>query len=269
MGPSQSNQGKKDADHKQGLGPEIAKFSACNQHSKRVIGLASGGLTILVSIIFFILRFSEMITTVSVHGRAVFLLHAPALILWLALFPLGMIILLITGLNWNNHLTLYERGLAVHRGLRKRIWYWERTTRLDTRITHIKFGGNIVDIRIKLILGNPHEMLVIRNRFTPMSDLVQLIRSKLLPILAEWAEDQLHQNKPLVFHTGLVAVKTGLEIHGRKMRWGAIEGPKLKGKKLILLKSQAKEKLFQVNVNEITNLDLLVYLIKYPPKTTF
>ena len=153
------------------IGEKITDYPAGNQVRFSVIGTAFGCSTVLGAIVFFSLRFSEMVTAIRIHGRAIVLLHAPALLLLLLCLPLGVLILVVTGINWNNHLALHERGLIRRWGVSKKIWIWQATDRLDTRITHIKFGGNIVDIRIHLLLENPHDRFVIQNQYRDMPDL--------------------------------------------------------------------------------------------------
>ena len=247
------------------LGQEIATFHSRNQTSLRVIGLAFGISIILAASGFFILRFSEMVTAIRLHSRAIILHHAPSLLLLLACIPLGVLILLITGINWNNHLTLYEGGFIRSWGLRKKTWYWQSTTRLDTRITHIKLGANIINMRIKLLMANQNENLVIRNRYRPMQDLIHQIRSILVPILWKQALGQLARNESVSFHKGLVATWLGLEIRGVQVPWHLIDTAIIKNHKLILQGVQEIEKLIQVNLNQINNLDLLLFLLNNPP----
>jgi hypothetical protein len=249
------------------LGAEIASYPTQNRAYKRLIGAAFGCLIILAAIFFFMLRFSELVMAIRVHGRAIVLLHAPSLILLFACVPIGAAILFLTAVNWDNHLALFDRGLILYHGLRKQTWHWESTTRLDTRITHIKFGGSIVNIRSRIILGNPHETLKIRYQYEKMEELVQKIRTILLPTLAAWAAKCLSQQKTIKFHERLVGTRQGLEIKGDLINWKKLPLPIIKNRKVILQQSQDKEKLFQGNINQISNLDLLVFLLKESPGT--
>ncbi len=266
METSHTTQTRKESLKTKDLGTEITVFPMRNQSLNRWIGFSLGCLLILASIVFSALRFTEIVMSVRVHGRAIILLHAPYLLISLTGLPLGAIILFLRAVNWDNHLTLHDRGLILRQGLTERTWYWASTTRLDTRITHIKFGGGIVNIRIHLTLGNPDETLVIRNRYEDMPTLVQKVRSILLPILAQWAEERFIQNKQIKFHKALLATGEGLEIKGDQISWENIDFPGIKNQQLILNKKPDREKLFQSNLNKITNLDLLIYLIKNPPK---
>lgn len=268
MGTLHSMQANQTANQTHDLGAEIAIYPTRNRAYKRLIGVAFGCLIILVAIFFFTLRFSELVMTVRLHGRAMVLLHAPSLILLLACIPIGATTLFLTAVNWGNHLALFDHGFFLQHGLRKRTWYWESTTRLDTRVTHIKFGGSIVDIRIRLILGNPHETLLIRNQYEEMAALVQKIRTLLLPVLSEWAIKSLNQHKTIKFQKGLVGTRQGLDINGDLINWKKINSPIIKNRKVILQKTQDQEKLFQGNINQISNLDLLVFLLKGSPGTT-
>ena len=248
------------------LGQEIAVYQAGNQVRFRVIGTAFGTSIILAALVFFTLRFSEMVTAIRLHGRAIVLLHAPALLILLLCLPLGVMILFVTGINWDNHLTLYERGLRRKWGLSTKSWTGAATTRLDTHIIHIKFGGNIVDIRIDLILENPHETLVIHNQYRDMADLIDRLRGILIPILRAAALREMANHQKVVFHHALAATLQGLEIDGNLFTWQQIDSPFIKNQKLILQNRQTNEKLIQINLKKITNLDLLLNLLTVPPE---
>lgn len=256
------------ADQTQALGAKINSFPAQNLSYKRVIGTALGTSIILAAFGFFIPGFYEFVMAVRLHGRAVVMVHAPSLILLLACLPVGIAILAFTAINWNNHLELFDYGLVFYRGLRKRIWTWEGTTRLDTRITHIKFGGSIINIRVSLILGKSQDNLTLRNQYEDMSDLVHQIRVLVLPYLVAWASERLNQNHSIEFAKNFLATRKGIEIKGESFSWNQIEMPIIKHRKLTFYDSRSQQKLFQENLNQIINLDLLIYLFNYPPDPT-
>ncbi len=262
MGNQPASQANSESNHRQDLGTVIKSFPARYQTLNRVIGISLGCMLILASISFFALRFSDMATGIRAHGRAVILLHAPALIVLLAFLPVGVLVLLITAIHWDNHLTLFEEGLVLRRGRKQKVCEWKQTTRLDTRITHIKFGGSIVDIRIKLLLGNTHDKLVVHNWFEDMSEIVQDVRTTLLPILVEWAKGQFKHKKTIEFHRNLVGNQDSLKIKGEPFGWREFDLPKIKNQKITLYGNQEHNKLFQADLEKIANLDLLVVLLK-------
>ncbi len=247
------------------LGPEIASYPTRNRTYQRVVGTTLGTSIILAALSYFTLGLYELVSAVRLHGRAMVLPHAPSLILMLAFLPVGVVILLITAANWDNHITLYERGLLLQRWLRQRVWTWETTTRLDTHITHIKFGGSIIDIRVRFILGNPQETLVIRNQYEDMAEVIQKVRAILLPRLVNWAISRFDHNQAVNFSPSLSATRQGFVINGDRYAWRQIEAPIVKNHKLILRKAQDHEKVFQGRVKQISNLDLLIFLVNNPP----
>ena len=247
------------------VGQVIADFPARHQTYLRVIGITLGVSILLAASVFFVFRFAAAVMAVQLHGRAIILLHVPSLLLLLACLPLGAFVLVMTAINWNNGLTLYEHGLMKKQGLQKRTWLWPSTNRLDTRITHIKFGGNIVNIRVKLTIGSPQSQLVIRNRYRDMPDLVQKIRTILIPILSSWAQQQFHQNTSIEFHKDLTATWQGLQTKGHQLPWQLVDEPKIRRRKLVLGETPESDKFFIVSLNQITNLDLLLFLIHNPP----
>ena len=268
METSQTKQFSTKLNQNSDLGAEINTFPVRYLSYKRVVGTALGTSIILAATSFLTLGFYELVMAVRLHGRAVILQHAPSLILLLASLPIGVVILAFTAINWNNHLTLFDHGLVLRRGLRKRVWIWEATTRLDTRITHIKFGGSIIDVRVWLILGKPQDTLILRNQYEDMSNLVQMIRLRLLPCLVEQAFESLRQNHPIKFTKGLSATRQGIEVNGTLYFWNQIDAPMIKNRKLTLRESQSQVKVVHENLNKITNLDLLLYLLNYPPRPT-
>jgi hypothetical protein len=247
------------------FGEVIAVFPTRHQTYLRIIGTALGWSILIAALGFFALRLSAMITAIQFHGRAILLQYATSLLLLLACLPLGFMILVVTVIHWNNHLTLYQHGLIKRQGLRKKTWIWRATTRLDTRITHVKFGGNIVHIRTKLIIGSPQATLVVRNRYRDMPDLVQKIRAILIPILWDWAQQQFAHNRPIEFHPELTATRQGLKIHEDQHPWPGIGAAKIKHQKLVLEGTQDHQTLLQVSLNKVINLDLLLFLINHPP----
>jgi hypothetical protein len=250
------------------LGAEIETYPIRNRTYKRVVGTALGTSIILGSVSYFTMAFFELVMAVQLHGRAMVLLHASPLILMLAFLPLGVIILLHTAVNWDNRLQLFERGIFLQRGLRKQIWAWVGTTRLDTHITHIKFGGSIIDIRVRFILGSSTEMLVIHNQYEDMSAIIHEVRARVLPIMVERATEILNQGRSIEFSKKLSANLRGLLINGDVFPWNQLEPPIIKNRKLVLRENKNQEKVLQSNIEKITNLDLLVFMLNHSPGLT-
>lgn len=244
------------------FGTSLETFPIQNQIFKRWFWLLFGILVTLIAISLSLNQLSTILTTVRIHGRAVILIHAPYLLfLFFTILPIGLIILVETFLHWSNRLILFEKGLVVYQGARKRKWHWQSTTLLDTRITHIRFGGSIIDTRIKFVLGNQKETLKITDRYKSMENLIQRVRSLLLPILSEWAVNHSNNDGPVRFSNDLSLSENGLMIKDTEISWDVLASPEIKNQRLYLYELISHNKIYQRKIKKIKNLDLLIYLL--------
>ena len=161
---------------------------------------------------------------------------------------------------------LGENELIEHNGKKQRVWVYEETQRLDTAITNIQFGGSIVGTRVKLLLEDGDKrQWIIHNRFENMAELIDSIRSEILPHSYKKALQKLARDEKIVFHSDLKATKTGFEVKDQPIPWSDGLQPIQKNNHLILRAHDDEEPLFKANVKKIKNLDLLLCLFDNPP----
>ena len=163
-------------------------------------------------------------------------------------------------------ITLYENGLIRHNGKQKRIWTWLKTTRLDTRVVHVKFGGSVISTSTKLILENKlTETLIIQGQYANLNDLIDKVRKFNLPILYTRACERLSDWECLEFEHNLSIIRNGIQFKDSFTPWHELSDPVLKNRKLALFKKPDQEKIYQTSIRQITNLDLFLHLLKNPP----
>jgi len=161
---------------------------------------------------------------------------------------------------------LGENELIEHKGNKQRVWAYEETQRLDTAITNIQFGGSIVGTRVKLLLEDGDKrQWIIHNRYDNMAELIDTIRSRILPYSYKKALHKLARDEKIIFHSDLQATKTGFEVKDQHILWGDGLQPFQKNNNLILPAQDDEEPLFKSNVRKIKNLDLLLCLFDNPP----
>ena len=227
-----------------------------------------GGLIILGTALFSGLQILNTYTAITRHGRAVLLDKLPLIFLVIAIgLPIGILLILWAKNHWDDQLIIHKNGFSQQKGTQKKNWYWQQTEKLDTAITSIQFGGSIVSTKVKLRLEDSNGgSLVIRNNYQRMSDLIDRVRSNILPKLYEKAIDKLDQNEIINFHPQLIATQNGLQINDQLTPWEFLADPISKNNKLILKSMGEKEILFKSNIKQIENLDLLLCLLDNFPK---
>jgi len=249
------------------LGRCLDHYPVRNQNIKRWSLLVIGISLILFSAGFTFIRFFRIIIAIERHGRAILLNQLPVLVLLLCLvIPAGMIMIIVSRRHWSDGITLYENGLIRHNGKQKCIWSWLKTTRLDTRVVHVKFGGSVISTSIKLILEHkPTDTLIIRGHYANLNDLIETIRKFILPILYSRACKRLSDWECLEFNGNLSIIRNGIQLKDSFTPWHQLAEPVLKNGKLMLFKNPGQEKIYQASIRQINNLDLFLHLLKNPP----
>jgi hypothetical protein len=246
---------------------EIEVFFPRNKNLKNWGVVTLGGLFILGGSLFSVLLIMETYTAVIRHGRAVLLSKMiPILPLLLIVLPAGNLLILYAKNHWDDRIALQENGLFLKKGKKEQFWYWGDTTRLNTGITEIQFGGSAVGTKIKLLLQDENQNhWVIRNQYQEMDDLVEGIRAKVLPHLYDQAMLKLGQGDQIRFHPEIIAAKASLKIKDQSLSWDKIEKPTIKNNKLLFTNQKNGGGIYKFGLQEIENLDLLMCLIDNPP----
>jgi len=246
----------------------VDHFPLKNEKSRRWFLLLGSIIVILFAILSIIDQILALRLGTQIYGRSVVLSQAPLLLflIFLAL-PAGVIGILYTKNHWNDGITIFGEGFRQKRGRNHVEWHWQDTTCLDTRISHIMFGGGEISTRVFIRLEDQDgKELIIRNRYNRIDDLTSIIRSQILPVLLVNARLSFVQNYDLNFGNSLKASALGLFTKKDFFPWSDIETHVIKNERIILNSKQ--KKFFQTKIQNIRNLDLLIHLIKYPPATS-
>jgi hypothetical protein len=249
------------------LGKMVKHYPVHNQMLKRWVSIILGGLSILTAIgltIFLAIRTWDRI---NVHGRAVILSIYPfPTVLYALLLMIGALLISLAIIYWQDGIEVFEKGLVRRTGQRVKSWIYEDTSRFDTHIAQITFAGSLVNTRVKVIFENPgNTCLVIHNRYEQMPELIDHLRTLVLPKLIEKSRQRLLMGEKLVFHKHLQASESGLMINGDlipyQMAAISVENQVVK----LHEKDNPKHVFLKSNVQQIKNLDLLFNLLENPP----
>lgn len=247
----------------------VDHFPLKNEKSRRWLVLL-GSLNVTLFAIFLIIdRTLALSSGIQIHGRAVVLNQAPLLLflIFLAL-PASIIGILYARNHWHDGITILNEGFRQKRGRNLIEWRWQETTCLDARINHIVFGGGEISTRVFIRLEDQDgKELIIQDHYERIDELINIIRSQILPVLLVNARLSFVQNYDLHFGSGLKANALGLMDKGLFFPWSDIEPPIIKNSRFILNSKQQK-KIVQTKIQNIRNLDLLIHLIKYPPASS-
>ena len=247
-------------------GKIIDHFPIRNKIFRRWSLLLAGISVATLSMVFLVDRLITLSLAIQVYGRAIILNHAPLIyLLFFIGLPFGIIAILSAKNHWNDGITIYAEGFSLKHGIEKQKWIWQDVTSLDTRITHIRFGGSDVSVKVKMAIQDQDgRNLIIKNHYERINDLVAIIRSNILPVLLVHTRLSFVQDYPIRFGDNLKAYSHGIILNDTPHSWHDLDAPMIKKDRLILLTKQHK-KIFQSKIHRIKNMDLLIHLIKYPP----
>jgi hypothetical protein len=252
------------------LGQKIDHFPIRHQLFNRwllviigIILLVDGSLCALINIF-------NLWNAIQSHGRAVLLakITEPAIAVFIIL-PLGILLIILAAVNWQNGLTLFEEGLVIKKRKLEKVWLWEVIERFDNHITLVKFSGTTLTSRRKIILEDKQQnTLRLKNKYERMDELVTQLRKHILPELINGKLEHLQNGGKIQFHEDITALRQGLRIKGKFFAWHELQISVDKKGIVRVIQSTDQRELFKSKTNQIKNLDVLVHLVNNPPNHT-
>jgi hypothetical protein len=247
--------------------PEVEIFPPKDHNLKRWGLIVLGGITLLFVTLSSVLIILNTYTALQRHGRAILLDRVTPLVPLLIIgLPLGIVMILWAKNHWNDQLAINKKALSRQNGKTQRIWRFKDTYKLQTDITNINFGGSIVGTKVKIVLEDEdNQKLIIRNHYQNMADLIENIRSRILPDLYNKSVQELARGEIIRFRPDVIASKEGIEVNKKLLRWDANITTVVKNNKLILTEENEQKPFLKFKVKKISNLDLLLCLLDNPP----
>lgn len=248
------------------LGQSLAEYPRRNWQVNRWLFLILGILSTLTSIGLTTLLASETLNRINNHGRAVILSVVPLPIaLYGLLFVFGSVLIILVIVFWQDHISVFTKGLIVRTARRDTTWLYQDTVRFDSYINEINFGGSAVSTQVKIILvSRSDQRWVIRNRYDKMNELIESLRTLILPTLIADGRQRLTHGDTLAFHKHLIAGQHGLQVKNAIIPFTSVEHSFDNKVFSLYDKEDRKSVLFKAKIHQITNLDLLVNLLDDP-----
>lgn len=253
------------------LGRVLDHFPVQNRITRHWLPLAIGVLMILAAIALSVNLVNRMWTAIQLHGRAVLLSIFPFPTAFYALILItGILLVILARVHWSDSITFFDSGFVKYFRNHVRIWQYASTRRFDSHVKKVIFGGSIVSTRVNVILeDSANRQWVIRNDYIHMDELIHLLRLKILPGLVERAQHSLAEGETIKFHKGLHATQDGLNINGDLTPYDQIETVILNQMIQLHQKASPEVLIFKSKISSVTNLDLLLDLLKIPPNPTY
>lgn len=235
-----------------------------------MVAVHLGGALMVGSLIAIIYIGFEADLAIQRHGRAVLLRYLPMPFAPIVLlFPLGGLMIFTAWQNWQNRITLFEKGIRHQKGKRAYFWLWDEFVRLDTRVIHVRFSGSTIASYGWILLEDQrNHQWKIRNHYQQMDQLINNIRVKVLPNIYQKMINRLIDGEAITFSNNLQAIRNGLKINGNFSPWQIFDMPEVNKGKFLIKHKETREVLFKSRVDQIKNLDCLIHLIKDPPPST-
>lgn len=262
-------QSKKDPESKSftALGNPTQHFPVRNLKLNRGLRIGLGILLILLAVAALLTGFFTSWTAVSSHGRAALLQTLPlALLVFLVSLGLGIFLLVFTHRHWQDGVSLYEKGFAVQTGEKIQTGLWDRMERYDAHIEFVKFATSVIGEKMSILLEDDQgQKFTLPGRYANMTELIQQVRSAVLPRLYAKSVREMNQGKAILFHPDLSATRAGLEVNAGFYPWSALSEPHLAKSTLQLKQASDDQVLFKAKYKNIRNLELLLSLFANPP----
>lgn len=235
--------------------------------TKRWLFITLGSLSIMAAIVLTIRLAIRTWDRIIIHGRAIIMTIFPfPTILYLLLLIIGVLLITLSIISWQDGIKLFDKGLVRRRGQKIKSWLYADTNRFDTQIAQVTFGGSMVSIRVRIILEDyADNCMVICNRYEQMPDLIDHLRALILPDLIAKSRQRLQLGENLDFHKYLQVNKVGLLIHGDLIPY---ETAALTFENQVVKlheKESSRQVFFKAKLQQISNLDLLINLLENPP----
>jgi hypothetical protein len=267
MSKQNHSQNSTKSDPTEMLGEVLGHYPIYRQGSKRWTRILVGVLAILSSIGLIILLGIKTWDRINIHGRALILSVFPLpTVLYAFLFFAGVILIILAIIYWRDGITLFEKGLVQITARKVKTWDYQGTNRFDSHIAQVTFGGSLVSTRMKIILENKeNSRLVIHNRYERMTELIEALRTLILPNLIVESRRQLLLGAELVFHKKIRANQSAMMINGEQIPYDnlavVVENQAIK----LHDKADPSQVVFKSKIQHIKNLDLLFALLENPP----
>ncbi len=270
MGLSPTKQNTDETVIQPDLGQEIDHFSVSHQVFNRWLLLILGVILAIDGSLCALINIFNFWNAIQSHGRAVLLarITEPAIAL-LVILPLGILLIILAAINWQNGLTLYEKGLMIRKQNKEKVWLWEAITRFDNHITLVKFSGTTLTSRRKILLEDDQQnTLRIKNNYERMDDLITQLRNHILPGLFDRKCQHLQTGEKIQFHEDIMGQRQGLQIKGSFFAWHELQISVNKKGIVRIIHSTNRDELFKSKTGQIKNLDVLVHFIENPPASS-
>lgn len=249
------------------LGMLLDDFPRAYRKLYQWIWFVLGFLFLFFGTLLSIRYFFKTLSAIQIHGRASLLSPNAWLIFAVLIFlPPGIAFIYNGFLHKKDGFHLYENGFLIQNCKREQVWLWKNITRLDTPITHVKFGGDTIITRSMLILNaGIQNGKILTSRYERDAELIQKVREIVLPMLFDSAQKRLKNNETLDFGGQISANQLGLVIQENHFEWGQLCEPLIDQATLKILTCQNQNPVFRTKISQIKNLDVLIHLIKNPP----
>lgn len=250
------------------LGNKVAFFQLRKNGIKHRISLGLSILLIAIILVFFLLKGVIALIKIQNYGRSVVVQQFsgfPPIFYFLIIIAVLSFLLSIYFNKIGVH--IFKDGILIDNLFQKRAVVWEDIIEFDSRIVNSKFGDSIISSNVKIRMRNKDKRQInIRNEFDQMEKFIQKLREGIIPILFRNAYSNLAHGKTLKFHDNLLIIKTGVEIKDHFYTWSEVTKAQTNHGMLELWTTLNPETPAIFPIDEITNLDLLPYLINNPPK---
>ena len=168
--------------------------------------------------------------------------------------------------HWHDGIELSPSGLTFQKGKSRKEVPWESITRLDARISLVKFATSVIDVQSKAeIETDQGETFQITDKIDHSQDLINRCREVILPRLYQKYQHSLRQGEKITFHPELAATAQALLIRNMPYFWQDIE-PKFKKRKIALQEKSSAHELIALPLNQLKNADILLTLLENPPR---